>query len=85
MDGNGRWAHQRGKPRTVGHQSGVKATRKIVEHCAKLQIEALTIYAFSSENWRRPDTEVNFLMELFLKAIRSELKKLHEKAKFLYC
>ena len=78
MDGNGRWAHQRGKSRSAGHQSGVKATRKIVEHCAKLQIEALTIYAFSSENWRRPDAEVNFLMELFLKAIRSELKKLHE-------
>lgn len=78
MDGNGRWAKQRGKPRSAGHQSGVKATRNIVEHCARLQIKALTVYAFSSENWRRPETEVSFLMELFVKAIRSELNKLHE-------
>lgn len=78
MDGNGRWAQQRGKQRSAGHQSGVKAIRNIVEHCARLQIEALTVYAFSSENWRRPETEVSFLMELFVKAIRSELNKLHE-------
>lgn len=78
MDGNGRWARQRGKPRSSGHQSGVKATRSIVEHCARLRIDALTVYAFSSENWRRPETEVKFLMELFVKAIRSELNKLHE-------
>ena len=78
MDGNGRWARQRGKPRSAGHQSGVKATRSIVEHCARLRIDALTVYAFSSENWRRPETEVKFLMELFVKAIRSELNKLHE-------
>lgn len=78
MDGNGRWAEQRGKPRSAGHQSGMVATRNIVEHCARLQIEALTVYAFSSENWQRPANEVSFLMELFVKAIRSELKKLHE-------
>lgn len=78
MDGNGRWARSRGLPRSAGHQAGVKATRKIVEHCARLQIDALTVYAFSSENWRRPDKEVKFLMELFVKAIRSELNKLHE-------
>ncbi len=78
MDGNGRWAQKRGKQRSAGHQAGMKATRKIVEHCARLQIEALTVYAFSSENWRRPETEVNFLMELFVKAIRSELNKMHE-------
>ena len=78
MDGNGRWAKNRGKPRSSGHQAGVKATRAIVEHCARLRIDALTVYAFSSENWRRPETEVNFLMELFIKAIRSELNKLHE-------
>lgn len=78
MDGNGRWARQRGLPRSAGHQAGVKATRKTVEHCARLHTEALTIYAFSSENWRRPETEVNFLMELFVKAISSELNKLHE-------
>jgi len=78
MDGNGRWARQRGKPRSTGHQSGVKATRSIVEHCARLRIDALTMYAFSSENWRRPEKEVSFLMELFIKAIRSELNKLHD-------
>jgi len=78
MDGNGRWAEQRGKPRSAGHQSGVAATRSIVEHCARLRIDALTVYAFSSENWQRPATEVSFLMELFVKAIRSELNKLHE-------
>lgn len=78
MDGNGRWAQQRGKQRSAGHQAGVKATRNIVEHCARLQIDALTVYAFSSENWRRPENEVSFLMELFVKAIRSELNKLHE-------
>jgi len=78
MDGNGRWAEQRGKPRSAGHQSGVVATRSIVEHCARLRIDALTVYAFSSENWQRPETEVSFLMELFIKAIRSELNKLHE-------
>lgn len=78
MDGNGRWAQQRGKQRSAGHQAGVKATRSIVEHCARLRIEALTVYAFSSENWRRPEKEVSFLMELFVKAIRSELNKLHE-------
>ncbi len=78
MDGNGRWAEQRGKPRSAGHQSGVVATRNIVEHCARLRVDALTLYAFSSENWQRPETEVSFLMELFVKAIRSELNKLHE-------
>ncbi len=78
MDGNGRWAQQRGKQRSAGHQAGVKATRGIVEHCARLRIDALTVYAFSSENWQRPEKEVSFLMELFVKAIRSELNKLHE-------
>lgn len=78
MDGNGRWAQNHGKQRSAGHQAGVKATRNIVEHCARLRIEALTVYAFSSENWRRPEKEVSFLMELFVKAIRSELNKLHE-------
>ncbi len=78
MDGNGRWAQQRGKPRSAGHQAGLKVTRDIVEHCARLQIDALTVYAFSSENWQRPEKEVSFLMELFVKAIRSELNKLHE-------
>ena len=78
MDGNGRWAQQRNLPRSSGHQAGVKATRKIVERCARLGISALTIYAFSSENWRRPEKEVSFLMELFLRALKSEVDKLHK-------
>lgn len=78
MDGNGRWAQQRSLPRSSGHQAGVKATRKIVEHCARLGIGALTVYAFSSENWRRPEKEVSFLMELFLRALKSEIDKLHK-------
>ncbi len=78
MDGNGRWAQQRSLPRSSGHQAGVKATRKIVEHCARLGVGALTVYAFSSENWRRPEKEVSFLMELFLRALKNEIDKLHK-------
>ncbi len=78
MDGNGRWAHQRKLPRSSGHQAGVKTIRKIVEHCARLEINALTVYAFSSENWQRPQKEVTFLMELFVRALRGEVDKLHE-------
>ena len=78
MDGNGRWAQQRNLPRSSGHQAGVKTTRKIVEHCARLGVSALTVYAFSSENWRRPEKEVSFLMELFLRALKSEVDKLHK-------
>ena len=64
MDGNGRWAQKRFMPRAVGHQAGVKAVRKIVEYCAKQKIEVLTLFAFSSENWRRPEEEVSLLMAL---------------------
>ena len=78
MDGNGRWAQQRSMPRSSGHQSGVKATREVVEHCARLGVKALTVYAFSSENWRRPQSEVSFLMELFVRALRNEVEKLHD-------
>lgn len=77
MDGNGRWAQQRGLPRSSGHQAGVKATRTVVEQCARRGIEMLTIYAFSSENWKRPRKEVSFLMELFLRSLRSEVDSLH--------
>lgn len=77
MDGNGRWATKRMLPRAAGHKAGVKATRAMVENCARQGIEALTIFAFSSENWKRPDTEVSHLMTLFVKTLASEIDKLH--------
>lgn len=79
MDGNGRWANKRHLPRAAGHKAGVNATRKIVENCAKNKIEALTIFAFSSENWSRPEAEVSSLMALFITTISAEVKKLHKK------
>ena len=79
MDGNGRWAKKRFLPRTAGHHAGVKATRKVVEHCVAEQIEALTLFAFSSENWNRPEQEVSSLMELFVSTLQSEVKSLHEQ------
>jgi len=78
MDGNGRWAKQRGKLRVFGHQNGKKAVQKVVENCAKLQIPNLTLYAFSTENWKRPKAEVEALMQLLIGAIKSELTKLTE-------
>jgi len=79
MDGNGRWANKRHLPRAAGHKAGVNSTRQIVENCAKNNIEALTIFAFSSENWSRPESEVNHLMTLFVTTISSEVRKLHKK------
>jgi undecaprenyl diphosphate synthase len=76
MDGNGRWAQKRFMPRAVGHQAGVKAVRKIVEYCAKNKVEVLTLFAFSSENWRRPESEVSLLMALFLATLQREINKL---------
>lgn len=78
MDGNGRWAKQRFLPRTAGHRSGVGAVRRTVEYCLAKGIEALTLFAFSSENWRRPVTEVSLLMELFVASLERETQKLHE-------
>lgn len=78
MDGNGRWAKQQGKLRIFGHQNGVQAVRKAVNFAAQHNIKVLTLYAFSSENWRRPQDEVSALMTLFMKALRSEIKKLHK-------
>ncbi len=78
LDGNGRWAEQRHSPRIVGHRAGVETVRKVVQDCSRLKIQALTVFAFSSENWRRPEKEVGFLMELFLTALNKEVKKLHE-------
>lgn len=78
MDGNGRWAKQQGKLRVFGHQNGVKAVRSAVSFAAKHGIKVLTLYAFSSENWSRPETEVSALMTLFMTALNSEVKKLHK-------
>ncbi len=78
MDGNGRWAQQRNRPRSFGHHEGQKAVRGAVEFCLQRKIEALTLFAFSSENWKRPQTEVGALMSLFLKAIDSEVNDLHK-------
>ena len=79
MDGNGRWANKRHMPRAAGHKAGVNATRRIVENSARYGIEALTIFAFSSENWQRPEKEVSSLMSLFVSTIAAEVKKLHKK------
>ena len=79
MDGNGRWAKKRFLPRTAGHKAGVKATRRLVELCAIKGIGALTLFAFSSENWSRPDQEVSSLMSLFVSTLNSEINKLHEQ------
>ncbi len=78
MDGNGRWAKQRGKLRVFGHENGVEAVRKTVENCAKLQIQFLTLYAFSTENWNRPKIEVDTLMKLLVASLRKELKTLNK-------
>ncbi len=78
MDGNGRWAKARGKPRVYGHRAGARAVRKTIAGAAKLGIEAITLFAFSSENWHRPEEEVNLLMELFVTALTREVKKLHK-------
>jgi len=76
MDGNGRWAQKRFMPRAVGHQAGVKTVRRIVEYCTTNKIEVLTLFAFSSENWRRPETEVSLLMSLFMATLQREINKL---------
>jgi undecaprenyl diphosphate synthase len=78
MDGNGRWARSRFMPRVAGHKRGVEAVRESVKACREFGIEYLTLFAFSSENWRRPADEVSVLMQLFLLALESEVAKLHE-------
>jgi undecaprenyl diphosphate synthase len=77
MDGNGRWARSRGMPRVAGHRASVKVVRKIVEECAARNVRHLTLFAFSSENWRRPADEVGVLMGLFLDALVREVADLH--------
>ena len=78
MDGNGRWAKQKGLLRAFGHENGTKSVRTIVESCAKLGIENLTLYAFSTENWNRPKLEVDTLMKLLVHSLKNELKTLQE-------
>lgn len=78
MDGNGRWAKKRFMPRIAGHRAGIEAARKIVKSCAKKGIEVLTLFAFSSENWRRPPQEVSHLMDLFLGGLEREAADLHK-------
>ena len=78
MDGNGRWAKQRALPRVAGHRRGVEAVRNTVRACVERGISYLTLFAFSSENWRRPPEEVSFLMQLFVLALEQEVEKLHE-------
>lgn len=78
MDGNGRWARRRFLPRVAGHKRGVEIVRSLVKTCAKQNVKFLTLFAFSSENWRRPADEVSFLMGLFMDALKREVAKLHE-------
>ncbi len=78
MDGNGRWARKRFLPRVAGHKRGVETVRDLVKLCAKLNVKYLTLFAFSSENWRRPENEVSFLMGLLMDALKREVAKLHE-------
>jgi len=78
MDGNGRWARQRNLPRFAGHRAGMEAVRAVVRECARLGVEVVTLFAFSSENWQRPEKEVGLLMDLFLNALKKEVKKLNK-------
>jgi undecaprenyl diphosphate synthase len=78
MDGNGRWAKQRFLPRIAGHRRGVETVRSTVRACVEHGVEYLTLFAFSSENWRRPPDEISFLMQLFIAALEQEVAKLHE-------
>jgi undecaprenyl diphosphate synthase len=78
MDGNGRWAARHGRPRQLGHRAGVKAARAVVESCLNARVRTLTLFAFSSENWKRPPSEVEALMRLFVEVLQREVKALHE-------
>lgn len=78
MDGNGRWAKKRHFPRVMGHKRGVETVREMVKSCIERGVEYLTLFAFSSENWRRPEDEVSFLMQLFILALEKEVGKLHQ-------
>lgn len=79
MDGNGRWARNRGKPRIFGHRRGVETVREAIRCCSEFGISHLTLFAFSSENWRRPEKEVTLLMELFISTLENEIHRMHER------
>lgn len=78
MDGNGRWAKKRLLPRVMGHKRGLNALENMVKRCAESGVQYLTVFAFSTENWRRPEDEVSFLMGLFLQALQKQGQRLHE-------
>lgn len=78
MDGNGRWAKQRHQPRFMGHRAGVKSVENIIKHCVERDVSVLSLFAFSSENWKRPTKEVSLLMELFAVALKQQVKRLHK-------
>ncbi len=78
MDGNGRWAKKRFLPRVAGHKVGLETVREIIKQCVNFGVDYLTLFAFSSENWRRPPDEVSFLMSLFMDALKKEVRKLHK-------
>lgn len=78
LDGNGRWAKKRFLPRVMGHKRGLDALENMVKYCADMGVQYLTVFAFSTENWRRPEDEVSFLMGLFLQALQKQVKRLHE-------
>lgn len=77
MDGNGRWAKMRGKPRIFGHKAGADSVKAIIDTCARLEIKAITLYAFSTENWKRPKAEISGLMQMLKRYLRSELDEVH--------
>ena len=79
MDGNGRWAKRRKLPRMAGHKAGLETARRVIEHCVKKKIKVVSLFVFSSENWRRPKEEVSYLMNLFVTALKREAKKLNEQ------
>lgn len=78
MDGNGRWAKRQGKPRIFGHREGAKSVRAIIDTCTRLEVKAVTLYAFSTENWKRPQAEIKGLMRMLIRYIRSDLKEVHQ-------
>ncbi len=79
MDGNGRWAERQGKPRTAGHRAGVESVRRVMEVCGQVGVRVLTLFAFSSENWKRPKSEVNLLLDLFLVALKQEIRRINKR------
>ena len=79
MDGNGRWAQRRRRPRAIGHRAGARAVNRVIDFCLERGIGALTLFAFSSENWGRPEEEVGALMKLFLNALDREVEELHRR------